>query len=104
MTALFQRDKDIYRQLAGRILSKAPERVTSDERDKAKVVCLGVLYGMGAQATAAKLGIDVASANQITSSFFRHFKNMKAWIQSIKRYVKRFRLLDTMSLIGCVCF
>lgn len=92
MTALFHRDKDIYRQLAGRIMNKPPERVTPEERDKAKVVCLGVLYGMGPQATAAKLGIDVAAANQITHSFFNHFKKMKTWISHIKRYYDLNRL------------
>ena len=47
---------------------------------------LGVLYGMGAAATAAKLGMEVAAAGRITQAFFDHFKQIKAWIQQIKRY------------------
>lgn len=40
---------------------------------------------MGAQATAAKLGIDVAQASRITQTFFNHFKQIRSWIQQIKR-------------------
>ena len=43
---------------------------------------------MGAQATANKLGIEVAAASRITQSFFDAFKQMKSWIMHIKRYVK----------------
>jgi DNA polymerase I-like protein with 3'-5' exonuclease and polymerase domains len=46
----------------------------------------GVLYGMGTQATAAKLGIDVARASSIISTFFDRFKQIKVWIQRVKRY------------------
>ena len=45
---------------------------------------------MGAQAAAAKLGIDVASASRITQAFFDHFKQIKVWIQQIKAYVTCF--------------
>jgi DNA polymerase I-like protein with 3'-5' exonuclease and polymerase domains len=44
-----------------------------------------VIYGMGAQATASKLGIEVAQASRITQSFFDHFRQMRSWIQQIKR-------------------
>ena len=50
----------------------------------------GVLYGMGSQAAAVKLGIDVASASRITQAFFDHFKQIKVWIQQIKAYVECF--------------
>lgn len=45
----------------------------------------GVLYGMGAQATASKLGIEVAVASKITQTFFDHFRQIRSWIQQIKR-------------------
>jgi DNA polymerase I-like protein with 3'-5' exonuclease and polymerase domains len=45
----------------------------------------GVLYGMGPQATTNKLGIEVAQASKITQSFFDHFRQIRTWIQQIKR-------------------
>lgn len=41
---------------------------------------------MGPQATAAKLSIDVSTASRITQTFFDHFRQIRAWIQQIKRY------------------
>jgi DNA polymerase I-like protein with 3'-5' exonuclease and polymerase domains len=45
----------------------------------------GVLYGMGPQAAAAKLGISVPAASQITNAFFDRFKEVKRWVAAVKR-------------------
>lgn len=66
MIELFQDEKDIYRQLAGKILNQPSlELVPDNERNKAKTICLGILYGMGAAAAAQKLGIEIYQAHQI---------------------------------------
>jgi DNA polymerase-1 len=44
MLELFQQDKDIYRQLAGKIANIPTEEVCDQERNKAKTVCLGNLF------------------------------------------------------------
>jgi DNA polymerase-1 len=36
-----EQDYDIYRQLAGKIFNRPVSAVTAEERDRAKVVCLG---------------------------------------------------------------
>lgn len=41
MIELFTRDLDIYTQLASKILGKNIASVTPEERNKAKVICLG---------------------------------------------------------------
>ncbi|RYH20983.1 hypothetical protein EON65_21850 [archaeon] len=86
LLGLFRQEGDIYNQLASRIFRKSEREIDSEERNKAKVICLGVLYGMGAYAIAAKLKMDVATAAKITQSFFNNFANIKVWINRIKRY------------------
>jgi DNA polymerase I-like protein with 3'-5' exonuclease and polymerase domains len=49
MVHLFRTAGDIYQTLAGFILDKPPQTVTPEERVKAKVICLGLMYGMGPQ-------------------------------------------------------
>jgi DNA polymerase I-like protein with 3'-5' exonuclease and polymerase domains len=68
-------------------------------------VLAGVLYGMGTQATATKLGIDVARASSIISTFFDRFKQIKVWIQRVKRYddVPR-RICNNSSETKCLLF
>ena len=51
------------------------------------VICdmlLGVLYGMGPQLAAARLGISVAAVNKITHSFFDRFQTVKKWMNDVK--------------------
>lgn len=48
------------------------------------LVYIGVLYGMGPQAAAAKLGITVQSVNTILQSFYRKFNTVKKWISDVK--------------------
>eukprot|EP01039_Chlorochromonas_danica_P001512 gene1512-1647_t len=96
LCGLFRREGDIYSLLAGRIFSKASDAVTTDERNKAKVICLGVLYGMGAASTAAKLNLETAAAAKIVQSFFSNFSQVKLWIQRIKSQAKQFKLVRTL--------
>lgn len=49
---------DIYNMLASACFNIAPEQVKSTDRDKAKAVSLGIIYGMGPQSTAEQLTRD----------------------------------------------
>ena len=42
----FAREADIHRETAARVLHKAPEDITHDERSMAKMVNFGLAYGM----------------------------------------------------------
>lgn len=81
LMSLFDSEGDVYRHLAGLIFQKSADLVDDAERERAKVVCLGVVYGMGAAAAAAKLGLEVSEVTKITTSFFSTFRQVKAWLQ-----------------------
>ncbi len=46
LSALFRRKDDIYNLLAAKIFSKPVDAVQNEERNKAKVVCLGRIHPM----------------------------------------------------------
>lgn len=108
---------DIYRQLAVAILGQgqgsgcgerlqfgvdpaASANVTDAQRSQAKVVTLGVMYGMGPQAAANKLNISVPAVKNITGQFFRQFSGVRDWMASVKRY--RTVPLRSISIATCV--
>jgi DNA polymerase I len=65
---------------------------------RAKVVCLGSIYGMGPMAAAVKkLGIDIGTVTTITNAFFHTFSGVKKWIQSIKLLAKQKQEVRTLS-------
>lgn len=98
MIELFQDEKDIYRQLAGKILNQPSlELVPDNERNKAKTICLGILYGMGAAAAAQKLGIEIYQAHQIINSFYQKFQQVKKWMETIKHQTKEFKKIRTLA-------
>jgi DNA polymerase I-like protein with 3'-5' exonuclease and polymerase domains len=57
------------------------------ERNKAKIICLGVMYGMGTSSVASKLDIDVKQAKLITNAFFQEFRAVHNWMNEIKAYI-----------------
>jgi DNA polymerase I-like protein with 3'-5' exonuclease and polymerase domains len=47
LLGLFDRHGDVYARLAAQIMHKQVGEVAEEERNRAKVVCLGLIYGMG---------------------------------------------------------
>ena len=54
----FAREADIHRETAARVLHKAPEDVTGDERSMAKMVNFGLAYGMSDFGLSSRAGIS----------------------------------------------
>eukprot|EP00602_Paraphysomonas_sp_CaronLab_P012565 CAMPEP_0185040530 /NCGR_PEP_ID=MMETSP1103-20130426/38727_1 /TAXON_ID=36769 /ORGANISM="Paraphysomonas bandaiensis, Strain Caron Lab Isolate" /LENGTH=774 /DNA_ID=CAMNT_0027579881 /DNA_START=309 /DNA_END=2633 /DNA_ORIENTATION=+ len=96
MVKLFRHSGDIYQTLASIILDRPPANVTPLERERAKVVCLGVIYGMGPQAAAARLNIDVPTVNSIIRSFYGKFNTVKQWISNTKNTARQQGLVRTI--------
>jgi hypothetical protein len=99
LCSLFRdREGDVYKLLAFKIFQKdSVDDVTDGERSRAKVICLGCIYGMGPQAAAARLGIEVATVSCITQSFFQHFRGVLQWIRRIRQYARQHKEVRTLS-------
>lgn len=76
---VFNSQGDIYIILASYLFKKSVELVSDDERDKAKTVCLGQVYGMSYEAAAQKLQITVVEAKRVYDLFFNTFSSVKQW-------------------------
>ena len=87
MISIFKQEGDIYQNLAANVMKKNACDVTNEERKTAKIVALGIIYGMGSQLAAARLNIDVSAATNITRSFFENFPGIKPWMNRIITYV-----------------
>lgn len=91
MNTLFSNSRgDVYVTLARIIFDKKDsDAVSGVERERAKVICLGTMYGMGLHAAATKLQISYQDARSIVDSFYHKFKNVKSWIEYIKSDAKK---------------
>lgn len=84
---LFNRNEDIYLNLASSILKKETKLINSNERNIFKTICLGIIYGMSSFSIAKKLNLSYSEANSFSTSFFSTFNGVKKWIEEIKERV-----------------
>lgn len=80
MCEAFTRGEDIHRATAARVAGVAPEAVTPEQREAAKRVTFGILYGISAHRLAMDLKISRAEGQALIDQCFASFPGVKAWI------------------------
>jgi DNA polymerase-1 len=89
LLAAYQRGEDVHTQTARLVLGK--EDVSKEDRQLAKALNFGLLYGMSArgfQANArAEYGLDLteAQAQEYRAAFFRAYPGLARWHDRVKR-------------------
>lgn len=81
MISAFRSGADIHRQTAARILGKAPEDVTPEERGNAKTINFGIIYGMGAQRLSREQKISLAEAKSFIEKYFLNFSGVHNYLE-----------------------
>lgn len=62
---------DLYTLLASEVFSKPAPVITPDERQAAKTVCLGIMYGIGSVEASKKLGVTEPEARRLKARFLQ---------------------------------
>ena len=82
---VFREGRDVHRQTAATLSRKPPEQVSARERQLAKAVNFGFLFGMGAKRfrsyAKSSYGLELsdAQASAARDAFFRTFPGIHAW-------------------------
>ncbi len=85
MIEAFLRGEDLHRLTAALVLGKPPDAVTKDDRQLAKAINFGLLYGMGATAFAAHartaygVTLSEAQAAALREKFFQAYPALRRW-------------------------
>ena len=80
----FARGADIHRETAARVLHKAPEDVTGDERSMAKMVNFGLAYGMSDFGLSSRAGISRQDAQEFITSYFAAYGGISRYMLHIR--------------------
>jgi DNA polymerase-1 len=80
----FERGEDIHRRTASEVMGKPMEAVTAADRSAAKAVNFGLLYGQGAFALSASLGISFKEAKAFIERYFERMPKVAEWIEGTK--------------------
>ena len=90
----FEEDRDIHAITASELFNVPIKEVSPDLRRKSKAVNFGIAYGQGVYGLSETLGVSRAESKEIIENYFKKFKKIKDYMESIqqdlthKNYVK----------------
>ncbi|MCC5808623.1 MAG: hypothetical protein JJU00_20010, partial [Opitutales bacterium] len=105
MIEAYRSGADLHRRTAALVLGKAEEAVTKDDRQLAKAVNFGLLYGQSAPGlvryakTSYGVELTEGEAERIREKFFRAYTGLAAWHRTTRREA-RGGLAETRTRIG----
>ena len=96
MIRAFRAVEDIHRRTAAEVFGVAPELVTAEMRNQAKVINFGILYGMGSFRLSRQLGIPLAAAKRTIEEYFRRFEGVRRYRDAVIETAERTGKVSTM--------
>lgn len=92
----FQRDEDIHAAVAAQIHNVALKDVTKEQRNSAKMVNFGIVYGVTPFGLARRLGIDNDAAATIINDYKKRFSGITTFLQECIEQARRFGYVETI--------
>lgn len=96
LIAAFEEGQDIHRAVAAQIAGIKPEEVTRKQRDGAKMVNFGIVYGVTAFGLARRLGIGNAEAAEIIDGYKKRFAGITTFLEECIAQAKRLGYVETI--------
>ncbi|HEX5239476.1 MAG TPA: DNA polymerase I [Candidatus Limnocylindrales bacterium] len=96
LKAAFERQEDIHRATAARVLHKEPAEITADERSMAKMVNFGLAYGMSDYGLSTRAGISREEAQAFINSYFAAYSGISYYMLHIKEQARRQGYVSTL--------
>mgnify|MGYP000268293363 CR=1 FL=1 len=95
MVEAFQQNKDIHRITAAWVNGIPEEKVSPKQRNEAKALNFGVLYGMGIYGFMRDSGVNRKRAEFFIAEYMRKFSGLKDYLERTKEEAKRQGFLET---------
>jgi len=80
LTNAFKAGEDIHRETASRLFEVEPADVTREQRDFAKRINFGIIYGMGPAKFARETGVGFAEARRFIENYLATFSGIKDYL------------------------
>ncbi len=93
----FVSGEDFHTTAAAQVFNIKPEDVTPDQRNFAKRLNFGVVYGIGSQRFAMMTGLKQTDAEDIMRRYFATYRGLDAWLRDAARKVVTDRTARTAS-------
>jgi len=78
----FESDEDIHRAVAAEVFNVSLEQVTREQRNYAKVINFGIIYGVSAQGLARRIeGLTIKGAQELIVAYNKRFPSIKRFLE-----------------------
>lgn len=89
---------DVFKTVGARIYNIPVEDVSSENRQHAKQICYGIIYGMGNRTLANHLNVDIDRAEEFRQDFFKAFPRILTYTDECEAECERDGFVE--SLLG----
>ena len=96
LKAAFQEGVDVHRATASEIFGVPPEEVSREQRDRAKVINFGIMYGMGPQRLGREFGISTQEARAFIDDYFATYAQVRDFLEGTIEQAKTDGYVTTM--------
>jgi DNA polymerase I len=93
----FREGIDVHRQTASVIFDVSVEKVSPEQRDRAKTINFATLYGQGEFSLARQLGITRTEAGEFISQYFERFGGVRRFLDEQVEKAKERGYVETLS-------
>jgi DNA polymerase I len=93
----FNSGADLHRVTAAQVFNTPLDQVTKEQRDFAKRLNFGVVYGIGAQRFSMMTGLSLTDAEDILRRYFATYRQLDTWLRDAAQRAVRERTARTAS-------
>ena len=92
----FLENEDIHQSAASEIFNQTLNKVTSEQRQIAKAVNFGIIYGQGAFSLAESLNISRSEAQDMIDRWYHRFNKVKAYMNAALKQAQKKGEIQTL--------
>ena len=96
MISAFRNGEDIHAVTASKILNIPISELTKDQRNSAKAINFGIVYGMGEYTLSQDLGISFKKAKDYMNEYFNKYSSVREYLDFLKKYAHEHGYVTTL--------
>ncbi len=96
MLDAFRNNEDIHAVTASKILNIPINELTKDQRNSAKAINFGIVYGMGEYTLSQDLGISFKKAKEYMTEYFNKYSGVREYLDFLKKFAHEHGYVTTL--------
>lgn len=97
LCSVMKTKEDVFKSIAAKWNNTTERQVTDVQRQHAKQICYGIIYGMGAKTLAEQLEVEEEVAVEFMETFHQKYPGIKKYVQKVIERAKKVEYVETVT-------